>query len=243
VAASVVVCAVQSKRGLDVRRRRMLFYVSAQCMAAVCISTLTGLITYHAFLESYWSYADSHAYANILPSEAAAGYADAGKVVFADEARIDGLRALGFKDGRTYCVAPVRGDSEEPVQFWAAGVDCCGGRGGFTCDDAWDPRARSGLVLINHDRHLQYTLAVRQAKAAFGLASAEEPIFVRWVVDPERVQLNLWRVGFGVLLSACAFFSWYRQPAKLERQKNLRPSWTVPVPERLPPGRIFHCFS
>ena len=37
---------------------------------------------------------------------------------------------------------------------------------------------------------LRYALAVKQAAAAFGLATAKNPIFVEWVVDPEKVRLG-----------------------------------------------------
>ena len=50
------------------------------------------------FYSIYWLYHDSHAYANVLPSEPAAGYLDAGKLVFAEEAHIDARRGMGFKD-------------------------------------------------------------------------------------------------------------------------------------------------
>lgn len=51
------------------------------------------------FYSIYWLYHDSHAYANVLPSEPAAGYLDAGKIVFAEEAHVDAGRGMGFKDG------------------------------------------------------------------------------------------------------------------------------------------------
>lgn len=35
---------------------------------------------------------------------------------------------------------------------------------------------------------LRYALAVKQAAAAFGLTTAKNPLFVQWVVDPEKVQ-------------------------------------------------------
>eukprot|EP00913_Durusdinium_trenchii_P009980 g9366.t1 len=78
-------------------------------------------------------------------------------------------------------------------------MDCCS-RGTFECDDAWDQKAHAGLVLQARD---QYRLAVRQAAAAYGLASAKEPIFVQWVVDPEKVELNYWMLGNGILVGSC----------------------------------------
>ncbi|CAK9089895.1 unnamed protein product [Durusdinium trenchii] len=169
------------------------------CIAGILVSCILGLVAYRNFYSIYWLYHDSHAYANVLPSEPAAGYLDAGKLVFAEEARIDATKGMSFKDGATYCVAPVIDASGGPIQFWAAGMDCCS-RGTFECDDAWDQKAHAGLVLQARD---QYRLAVRQAAAAYGLASAKEPIFVQWVVDPEKVELNYWMLGNGILVGSC----------------------------------------
>jgi len=172
------------------------------CMAGVAVSCILGLVAYRNFYSIYWLYHDSHAYANVLPSEPAAGYLDAGKLVFAEEAHIDARRGMGFKDGSTYCVAPIVDAATSSVQFWAAGVNCCS-RGNFECDDAWDEKAHAGLVLRQHSWHPQYALAVKQAAAAFGLATAKNPIFVEWVVDPEKVEMNYWMLGNGILIGSC----------------------------------------
>merc|ERR1719401_1948671 len=180
------------------------FYIVALCLVALVAATFLGVFTYLEFLGKYWNARGSHSYANVLPSEDAAGYADAGKLVFADEARLDVSRALGYKDVNVYCVAPVLDDSPlTEVQFWAVGVDCCDRRGSFDCDDAWDSDARSGVVVspLRH-WHAQYALAVQQAEHAFELASTQQPVFVRWVVDPDKVTRNYFRFGMGVLIVA-----------------------------------------
>lgn len=177
------------------------------CLAAVSASSSFGFVAYIVFYSKYWASHDSHAYANVLPSEAAAGYADAGKLIFADVARIDVSRAMGYKDGTVYCVAPVMDESDtDKIQFWAVGQDCCGPRGSFSCDDAWDQNAHAGVVLSQRSWQPQYALAVKQAEAAYGVKSASEPVYVSWVVDPERVELNYWRLGNGVLVGVCIVF-------------------------------------
>ncbi|CAK0871501.1 unnamed protein product, partial [Prorocentrum cordatum] len=184
------------------------FYTVAMCLVAIVAATVVGVFTYGEFLGKYWNARGSHSYANVLPSEDAAGYADAGKLVFAEEARLDVSRALGYKDVNVYCVAPVLDDAPlAEVQFWAVGVDCCEQRGSFDCDDAWDSDARSGVVVSPlHGWHSQYALAVRQAEHAFELASAQEPVFVRWVVDPEKVTRNYFHFGVGILVVAVAAY-------------------------------------
>ena len=68
------------------------------CIAGILVSCILGLVAYRNFYSIYWLYHDSHAYANVLPSEPAAGYLDAGKLVFAEEARIDATKGMSFKD-------------------------------------------------------------------------------------------------------------------------------------------------
>lgn len=180
------------------------FYCAVLCLVALLLATFLGLFTYDQFLGNYWHSRDSHVYANVLPSEDAAGYADAGKLVFADEARVDVSRALGYKDVDVFCVAPIVDDAVmTEVQFWAVGVDCCERRGTFKCDDTWDPDARSGVVVSSERQwHAQYAMAVQQAAYAFEIASAPGPIFVRWVVDPDKLTVNYFRFGMGIIILA-----------------------------------------
>mmetsp|Transcript_24598 Transcript_24598/g.64952 ORF Transcript_24598/g.64952 Transcript_24598/m.64952 type:complete len:200 (+) Transcript_24598:659-1258(+) len=56
--------------------------------------------------------------------------------------------------------------------------------------------------------------------------------FPRAALDFSSSQPRRLRIFFNCTSAATAF----------EKQKNLRPSWIVPDPARLPPGMIFHCF-
>lgn len=131
------------------------------------------------------------------------------QVSFADGTTLDMDKALGYKDVDTFCVAPIVDELGSPlVQFWAVGVNCCDARGGFECDDAWSPKARSGVVV--HDDTGEYAAAIKMAQAAYSIASPEKYLLVRFVIDPETVEMNYWRVGVaflfaGTLVSAVIF--------------------------------------
>lgn len=204
--------ALRAKRAKDMQDRNQ-FEVTMLCLMALLLGAAVGLAVYEEYFGYYWYVSDGYSYANIFPSENAMSYSDAGMIIFADEARLDSSRAMGFKDTHTYCVAPIMDDTRgaTPVQFWAAGVDCCGARGNFICDDASDPIAHAGMVIQNisgfqHDWHHQYLQAVAQAEAAYGITSSAEPLFVRWLVDPAQLQLINWRFGIGIVIVACAAY-------------------------------------
>jgi len=186
----------------QLRHSTVVFSSAICCLVAVACSTVVGLISYEAAFTHYSFLKESNSYANVLATESAAGYADAGKIVFADGTRVDTGRSVGYKDVETYCVAPIVDEmSTGSVEFWAVGIDCCGVRGGFQCDDVGTSRARSGAAV--HDTTGNLARAVRQAEAAFEIAASTKPLFVRWVVDPEKVQWNYRIEGLSILV--CGF--------------------------------------
>lgn len=204
---------MKSGREAQVRTSPWRLYTSTLTLLAIIVSAIVGTCTYDDFLVHYWVCSESHSYVNVMPSERASSYSDAGKLIFARDTRVDASRSLGYKDGQTYCVAPILDDSHgTKVEFWAVGRDCCAQRGNFVCDDAWDPEARAGFViasipsLLRGGLYEKYTEAVHQAEAFYGMTSAAEPIFVRWVVNPEQVQSNFWHMGFGLMLVSCAIY-------------------------------------
>jgi len=193
--------------------------VSALSIMALCISSVLGLVVNEMYIGPYLHYDRSPDFTNVLASDSAAGMADAGKLVFADDVALDSVRALGYKeDGTVYCVVPIidtetSGPSVAPnvnqVQFWAVGTNCCGARGAFNCDDTFNVKARSGLVLPDsmfHDSRAKFLLAVKQAEAAFNIISAKEPLFVRWLLNPEQAQANMRIAGACTVLIACVVY-------------------------------------
>lgn len=225
---------------LDARNRMLGGWF--RCLGFLCLfgainGCICGSYNYWSHMFQYWSYMESSTFSNVLPTEPAESHGDAGTIMFADTARIDTTRAVGYMSTSTYCVAPILdtttvtdsllGSRSEVVEYWAAGMDCCPARGDFNCNDAWDAQARSGLVIVSipgHDgsisnrglslwarmwktEHDYYVMAVREAEGSYDLKSANRPLFVRWVRDPQRVQNDLWRGGVGyVVASVCVYF-------------------------------------
>lgn len=169
-----------------------LLPLGASCMAAIVCGAFLGLYCYGSYGYFAMLYDHSRTYENVVPSTSAMAVADAGRVVFEAGAKIDQSQAVGYGDatGDRYCVAPIRGpslDAKSHVEFWAVGINCCDWLGDFICDDAADASARSGIVVMdgpdmfvdsNRDR---YVHARRKAEARFGIAAAENPMYVRWV--------------------------------------------------------------
>lgn len=197
------------------------------CVCAVVNGSIVGMYNYWTNMYPYWSYYEHKTYTNVLPSESAIGHADAGQLVFADTARVDTTRALGYKTGTVFCVAPILGDRVvDHVEYWAAGIDCCNARGDFSCDDSWDPKAKSGLVLptfiggnvemtasdigakgkwwkTTRDKFIQ---AVKMAEASYDLKSAKNPLLVRWISKPQQFTDDLWRHGVGFVVGSISVY-------------------------------------
>ena len=69
-------------------------------LVAVVAGNIVGVYIYSQFFSQYWAYDMNPTYANVLPSEPAAAYADAGIIKFASSARIDTTKAVGYKSGK-----------------------------------------------------------------------------------------------------------------------------------------------
>jgi hypothetical protein len=190
----------------------MYMYLGFLCSLAIFMGIILGMYGYHEFMLTYYSYNEYRVYTDVLPSEPAAAHQDAGTMVFTEDSRVDTTKALGYKTGTVYCVAPILDDSQASrVEYWAAGIDCCSQRADFNCDDSWDPKAKSGVVIIDNgspvtSKYDMYMKAVHQAEAAYGVVAAPVPIFVRWVTDPVKVEQEYWTWGIGFLVICSAIY-------------------------------------
>jgi len=117
---------------------------------------------------------------------------DAGRIVFAPDTHVAVGLGSGFRDHKTYCVAPITcGDNTTSTgvyDLWAVGINCCipnnpMGAQKWWCPDALNPAASSGLRLTNDADHAYYRMAVQQVEAAFNI-KASHPIFFTWTLDP-----------------------------------------------------------
>jgi hypothetical protein len=195
-------------------------FLGLLCIFAIVNACVCGGYNYWMHMFHYWSFDENRGYTNVLPTEPAEGKQDAGTIVFSNTARVDTTRAVGYRSGTTYCVAPIMDDAQlDRVEYWAAGTNCCEALGDFTCDDTWNPSAKSGVVILDMqpgDAYIMsgessfgvslwapalpyYHKAAKQAEAHFSLTSAKHAIFVRWVADTQVVQDEFWHAGTGFL--------------------------------------------
>lgn len=134
---------------------------------------------------------------------------DAGIVYFADGNKIDATRSWHFKQGSTWCVAPlIKGTpgSATPktgsFDFWAVGKDCCSeSSSDFRCGAYNNPVARSGIRVLTDEDRMFYRLAVEQAETLYGI-TATHPVFFEWSQDPLGT-VNSWNAkGFTTYVMA-----------------------------------------
>lgn len=177
--------------------------VGILCLFACAFGGMVGLYNYESHMAPFYTYDESREYTNVLPSEPAASFLDAGKLQFATAAKVDTTQSVGYKHGDTYCVAPITdATSGSRIEFWAVCLNACGARRDFRCDDAGDPSARGAVALQDHGYFMPGQLeyfkrAIKEAEASFDLVSASEPMFVRWIKDPDTYQQNMFNAGTG----------------------------------------------
>lgn len=179
-------------------RRQLQQALSGICACGVLLGALAGGYCYDSFGYFSLQFKNLRTYENVLPSDSTAIVADAGRITFAMEARLNQGAAVGFaaEDGHMYCAAPVMNTVmlEKQVNFWAVGVDCCRISGQFTCGAATDPKARGGVVLLEgtggpfstNDRE-HYDDARRKSQARYGLTGSPDAVYLRWA-SPKELQ-------------------------------------------------------
>mmetsp|Transcript_83142 Transcript_83142/g.193129 ORF Transcript_83142/g.193129 Transcript_83142/m.193129 type:complete len:310 (-) Transcript_83142:91-1020(-) len=167
---------------------------------------------WHEHTIYYYSFQDMASYINIDPAtDKGQSYMDAGTVYFKEGSYVLRDKAIAFKNGLTYCVAPIvrapinhQADNNVPntasgfimpkagtVDWWAVGTDCCGRDGNsFTCGDVHSHLARSGVRLLDDTARSMYLLAVQEWSATTGLP-VRHPVFFEWTRDPIMHQLSI----------------------------------------------------
>lgn len=185
------------------------FALGVSCIVACVLAVCMGSFAYHAYMEQYWWMETGRHYANLNATSPAGSHLDGSLLHFHDTSAVDTTKAVGFRDGTVYCVAPVLDDTQSKrVEYWAVGKDCCDQRGDFLCDDASDPTASNAVVILGgtmllpgqeQTRNKHWIRAVREAEAAHDLASSEGAMLVRWVRDPVTIQDQLHSSGVMLL--------------------------------------------
>eukprot|EP00928_Gymnodinium_smaydae_P061974 TRINITY_DN45924_c0_g1_i1.p1 TRINITY_DN45924_c0_g1~~TRINITY_DN45924_c0_g1_i1.p1 ORF type:complete len:621 (+),score=86.35 TRINITY_DN45924_c0_g1_i1:106-1968(+) len=176
--------------------------LAAGILAGIMVMAAAGLHCYYAYAMPLRFLREGRSYKNVYAQEPTESYEDAAAMYFAGDVKVDESQAIGMTslDGgaHIYCVAPVLdSQSNGRVSFWAAGIDCCGRSGSFTCGDAGDAGATGGFVIADASHSLRYLSeskylippelrrdvflrAIAQAEARTSLVSNTRPILLHW---------------------------------------------------------------
>ncbi|CAJ1340483.1 unnamed protein product [Effrenium voratum] len=133
----------------------------------------------------------------------ATGLMDATSVVFVNGTRVNTAASFGFTDASSpsmpiYCVAPVTNaaGSLKRIEYWAAGINCCGQNKPFTCREAQDPNAHGGLLLSPTKQggpaKKFFQNAMKGARDKYGLIAGNDYLLLDWVAKPIAFRDDLW---------------------------------------------------
>jgi len=154
-----------------------------------------GTAVFERFVYASRAAAEGKHFVGVGASSDAGQFRDAGTVEFAPKTLIDTSRAVGYKSGSIYCIAPIVSEAtpSATIQFWAVGMDCCAARGTFKCASQTEPLY--GVVVQEipvsfwevdkwlHNDYTHFQRAAEMAKAEPDVSSNLNPVFVR-LADP-----------------------------------------------------------
>jgi len=216
VLPALLVCGVSGqsawqkyKNGL---RPMAVFYVLI--LLAGFAAFVVSMVTYLHFLKPYYVLGGGATYLDLLPSQSALGAADATAIVFAQGTSVDTSRTFGFVNGRNpdgtmYCVAPVSNAytlAEPGVQFFAAGINCCGKRSGFGCGKGGT--GRGAMILASEETaDPGFVKAVEGAAVEYNLQPGNGYLLLNMVEDPMAFRSDKW--GSAVQLGFIFIFVYF----------------------------------
>mmetsp|Transcript_28925 Transcript_28925/g.56558 ORF Transcript_28925/g.56558 Transcript_28925/m.56558 type:complete len:359 (+) Transcript_28925:94-1170(+) len=177
-------------------------------LTACSLGVMVGDNIYTAYMRPYYDLTNLGVAADVNPDIVrSSSYLDAGRIVFTKGTHVQQSLALGFKDERVYCVAPIAngnatagsptplsgnrsGAAKAPVSydFWAVGVDCCVPvpPASFWCGGAaYDTEAHSATRWMSDDERPLFQLAIQQAEVEYGI-KAKHPLLLSWTRDASR---------------------------------------------------------
>lgn len=192
------------------------------CLAATCVGTMVGVYVYGAYASSYWRLNDGVQYKSVSPLALASEHSDATILGFAPESFVDAERTLGYMEaGTVYCVAPVAAQKfSDAPQYWAAGKDCCDQRGNFRCGAVLDPKAKTGLRVLDESERWKYNTAIRMAESVYNLSPTNTGHFsVFWTSD--NLKDEIWSECLSLLLLSSSMYFVCSVAAALILRKSL----------------------
>lgn len=199
--------------------KKWFWYMGMLCKIGTIAGLVVGCYIYYKHMIYYHAYGDLRKYTNVAASSNCAEFSDAGMLLFTKDSKVDTTLAVGMispeEEGTIFCVAPIVDGSmnkDSPISFWAIGTNCCQERAHFECDDAKDPNAQAGMVLVDVSLFTsaatswlvtsmsdddQFQAAIKLQKAVYGTTGPgpNDNVLLRWTKDPIHLQDTFWREG------------------------------------------------
>jgi len=180
--------------------RSILFGI---CFFAFAVSYLLALDGWNYAWAQWWWMFTGWKTEGSAATPAASRY-DASSIAFANGtswSSVDANRGAGYRTGgNVYCAAPVMDPAmvaaDIPlINYWAIGINCCDDFGSFTCDASRSYKGGVGVAMVPKSslidgqrglpcvgcNHEFFRLATLKSSAAFGLVSADEAVWIRYV--------------------------------------------------------------
>jgi len=178
--------ARKKQEGLSVEPT-WFFFLFATCFCAWGAGLLLGEYNYTARMLAYFDRKNLRRAGGIVPGQhQGEQLMDVSEMFFKSGAHVAKRLSYAYKNTDTYCVAPiVAGDDAKlaSYDFWAVGVNCCFTQGDFSCGNMFDPKVRAGLRWWGDAEQQKFSMAVAQAKEAYGI-QADHPLFFTWTENP-----------------------------------------------------------
>lgn len=188
-ALSAVMMVIRRKKGQSREDPHWRVFLAVTCLAAWIAAVMAGNSNYTWHTAPYWDLVGLKTKTAVDPTvNKGVEMMDAGIIDFLGASSIDTSRSHGFKNGHTYCVAPITRDNKtlDNYDFWAVGVDCCSGEPG-DFKDCVPPEQRDGksqavrYMFGSTDREFM-RLAIQQAEAKYQIKTTH-PLFLLWADD------------------------------------------------------------
>jgi hypothetical protein len=193
-----------------------VFLFVTMAIALIC-GVVFGNMTFWSFMQKYYDYKSLNDYQLVdVARTRGEQLMDAGSVSFTQGSGLDLRKSMGFKNLDVYCVAPITVTNANFMRtelnnydFWAVGTNCCSGDyTDFHCGEFDNPKARSGVRLLEDESRAFYRLAVQQAESVYHV-KANHPLFFYWAEEPS-VEIESWRAeGYKfAFIGMLAHFCW-----------------------------------
>ena len=168
-------------------------FLAVVCLIAWLAGLAFGLYNWFITMEPYYESATLALISNVSTRSSKGGqFIDVAALEFTPKTDVNESLTMAYKDGRSYCVAPIVTPgpplAEPPAfyEFWAVGIDCCNPFEPkvFMCGEPNDDEARGGLRLTQTNLIPYFRKAIQQAQEEYQIRAGENLVFLHWTGDP-----------------------------------------------------------